>query len=109
MAAVVENRDSEIERLRLIIKKLQRAQFGRRSERLDPDQMALALEDLDSDVARVRESRPAVEASAKNRRPRRGPGASRCPIICRARTSGSMSTAWRARAAGPSSIPSARA
>ena len=37
MAAVVESRDSEIERLRLIIKKLQRAQFGRRSERLDPD------------------------------------------------------------------------
>src|SRR5208283_4576781 len=47
------------------IKKLQRAQFGRRSERLDPDQMALALEDLDSDVARVRESRPAVKTSAE--------------------------------------------
>ncbi len=35
MAAVVEYRDGEIERLKLIIKKLQRAQFGRRSERLD--------------------------------------------------------------------------
>ena len=57
MAAAVESRDGEIERLQLIIKKLQRAQFGRRSERLDPDQMALALEDLDSDVARVREKR----------------------------------------------------
>ena len=33
MAAVVEHRDGEIERLRLIIKKLQRGQFGRRSER----------------------------------------------------------------------------
>ena len=54
----------EIERLQLIIKKLQGAQFGRRSERLDPDQMALALEDLNSDVARVRESRPAIGASA---------------------------------------------
>jgi hypothetical protein len=32
MATVVESRDSEIERLQLIIKKLQRAQFGRRSE-----------------------------------------------------------------------------
>ena len=29
MAAVVESRDGEIERLQLIIKKLQRAQFGR--------------------------------------------------------------------------------
>jgi transposase len=32
MAAVVERRDGEIERLQLIIKKLQRAQFGRRSD-----------------------------------------------------------------------------
>ena len=69
MAAVVESRDSEIERLQLIIKKLQRAQFGRRSERLDPDQMALALEDLDSDVACARESRPAVETSAEEAPP----------------------------------------
>jgi hypothetical protein len=39
MAAVVEHRDGEIERLKLIVKKLQRAQFGRRSKRLfvDPD------------------------------------------------------------------------
>jgi transposase len=41
MAAVVEHRDGKIERLKSIIKKLQRAQFGRRSERLDPDQLAL--------------------------------------------------------------------
>jgi transposase len=52
MAAVVEHRDGEIERLQTIIKQLQRAQFGRRSERLDPDQLALALEDLDSDIGR---------------------------------------------------------
>ncbi|MEH2528435.1 MULTISPECIES: hypothetical protein [unclassified Bradyrhizobium] len=31
MAVVVDSRDGEIERLQLIIKKLQRAQFGRRS------------------------------------------------------------------------------
>ena len=77
MAALVESRDGEIERLQLIIKKLQRAQFGRRSERLDPDQMALALEDLDSDVARVRESAPTVKTSAEEpppeTRPRRKP------------------------------------
>ena len=45
MAVVVDSRDGEIERLQSIIKKLQRAQFGRRSERLDADQLALALED----------------------------------------------------------------
>ncbi|MBT1159649.1 IS66 family transposase [Aminobacter anthyllidis] len=60
MAAAVESRDGEIERLQSIIKKLQRAQFGRRSERLDPDQLALALEDLDADIARIRESRPSI-------------------------------------------------
>ncbi|MGY4265124.1 MULTISPECIES: IS66 family transposase [unclassified Bradyrhizobium] len=60
MAGVVERRDGEIERLQSIIKKLQRGQFGRRSERLDADQLALALEDLDSDIARIRESHPAA-------------------------------------------------
>ncbi len=60
MAAAVESRDGEIERLQSIIRKLQRAQFGRRSERLDPDQLALALEDLDADIARIRENRPSI-------------------------------------------------
>jgi transposase len=58
MATVVETRDDEIERLQRIIKQLQRARFGRRSEHLDPehldpDQLALGLEDLDADIART--------------------------------------------------------
>jgi len=53
MAVVVETHNDEIERLQRIIKKLQRAGFGRRSERLDPDQLALGLEDLSADVARA--------------------------------------------------------
>ena len=44
---------AEVERLRSIVQRLQRAQFGRRSERLDGDQLALGLEDLDVDIARV--------------------------------------------------------
>jgi transposase len=44
---------AEVERLRSIAHHLQRAQFGRRSERLDGDQLALGLEDLDVDIARV--------------------------------------------------------
>ncbi|NNE22882.1 MAG: hypothetical protein HKN11_09750 [Rhizobiales bacterium] len=32
---------------------LQRARFGRRSERLDPDQMALVLEELDDDLSQM--------------------------------------------------------
>jgi transposase len=58
MAAVVEHRDGEIERLHAIIKQLQRAQFGRRSERLDPDQLALGLEDLDGDIGRIEQDLP---------------------------------------------------
>ena len=46
-------RDSEIDKLRLIIKQLQRGQFGRRSERLDADQLHLGLEELDADIARA--------------------------------------------------------
>jgi transposase len=73
MADVVESRDGEIERLQIIIKKLQRTQFGRRSERLDADQLALALEDLDGDIARIRESRPAIATEAAEAPSRRQP------------------------------------
>ena len=49
---------AEIERLHLIIKKLQRSQFGRRAERLDDDQLQLGLEDLNTDLARVEAGLP---------------------------------------------------
>jgi transposase len=45
--------NAEIERLHLIIKQLQRHQFGRRAERLDNDQLHLGFEDLEVDLARV--------------------------------------------------------
>ena len=81
MAAVVTTREDEIERLQAIIKKLQRMQFGRRSERLDPNQLALGLEDIDADIGRIEESRPVIVAATADR----ARTASRCPIICRAR------------------------
>jgi len=72
MAARIETGNGEIERLRQIIRQLQRAQYGRRSERLDPDQLALALEELDADVAELEGSE--VEAPAPEpSQPRRGP------------------------------------
>lgn len=74
MAAQVSTRDDEIERLRQIVKELQRMQFGRRSERLDPDQLTLSLEDLDADIAEVEASRPvAVTPPSSNPSPRRKP------------------------------------
>ena len=57
---------AEIERLRQIVKALQRSQFGRRAEGLDPGQLQLGLEDLDGDVARLEAALPdlAVETAA---------------------------------------------
>jgi transposase len=53
---------AEIDRLKLIIRRFQRAQFGRRSERIDGDQLALGLEDLDADIARLQARHPAASA-----------------------------------------------
>jgi transposase len=58
LAAARGEADREIERLMAIIKELQRHRFGRRSERLDPDQLALALEDWEQTLA-------ATEAAAE--------------------------------------------
>ena len=52
---------NEAERLRAIIKELQRHRFGRRSERLDPEQLALGLEDVEQTLA-------AIEAAAEKDR-----------------------------------------
>ncbi|WP_316235434.1 MULTISPECIES: IS66 family transposase [unclassified Bradyrhizobium] len=65
IAAAIGHRDTEIERLKSIIKQLQRMQFGRSSERIDPDQLALGLEDLDRDIGRVEEAQPKVTQEAK--------------------------------------------
>ena len=73
MAAVVDHRGDEIERLQAIIKKLQRMQFGRRSERLDPDQLALGLEDLDADIGGIEDSRPVIGGTTAQARAHRKP------------------------------------
>lgn len=72
MAGLVEHRDDEISRLQQIIKQLQRTQYGRKSERLDPDQLALGLEELDADIAGIVVSRPAplvIEPLPARRKP----------------------------------------
>jgi transposase len=75
IASVITHRNSEIQRLQAIIKQLQRAQFGRRSERLDADQLALGLEDLDVDLSAVEADQASVEASASTKKlqPKRKP------------------------------------
>jgi transposase len=61
---------AEIERLRQIVKALQRSRFGRRSERLDDDQLRLGLEDLDADIARAVSGLP-PEVPGKEQKPGR--------------------------------------
>jgi transposase len=62
-----------IARLSRIIRDLQRASFGARSEKLDPDQLALALEDLQQELAaaEMRLATPAGKTAA-HRRANRG-------------------------------------
>src|SRR5215218_10360496 len=62
---------AEIEKLRLLIRQLQRERFGRRSERLDPDQLRLGLEDLEQTVAAAEAAKEAAAArSSTPRSPR---------------------------------------
>src|SRR3954464_2347314 len=59
---------AEIEKLRLLVRQLQRGQFGRRSEKLDPDQLQLGLEDLEQTVAAAEAAQE--EVAARNSTPR---------------------------------------
>jgi transposase len=52
--AAIAERDqalSQNDRLRHLLRQLQRAQFGRRSEKLDPEQLQLAIEDIEQAIA----------------------------------------------------------
>src|ERR1700722_12216528 len=60
---------AEIERLRLIVQKLQRSQFGRRAERLDDDQLQLGFEDVNADIARVEATLPSATVKTPRSRP----------------------------------------
>jgi transposase len=52
--AAIAERDhalSQMDRLRHLLRQLQRAQYGRRSEKLDPEQLLLAIEDIEQALA----------------------------------------------------------
>jgi transposase len=70
-AAEMARVGSERDRLRAIIIALQRHRFGRRSERLDPDQLALALEDLEQSLAAAEAQEERAAPQEQNRPIRR--------------------------------------
>ncbi|MGE0373625.1 MAG: IS66 family transposase [Gammaproteobacteria bacterium] len=59
LQGALSERDAEIEKLQLLIQRLMRQQFGRRSEQLSPDQLQLGLEDLEQDIAACEAERDA--------------------------------------------------
>ena len=73
----IAHRDTEVARLCLIIRKLQRLSFGKRSEKLDEGQLALGLEDLEAAVAGAQ---AAAEQAAVASGTTLAPGKARGPI-----------------------------
>ena len=76
-----------IDKLRLLIQRLLRQQFGRRSEQLSPDQLQLGLEDLEQSVAENQAGQDAADApgraaAAAEHRP--SATTAPCRRICRA-------------------------
>ena len=71
LAQVLEHRDAEIETLRHLVTTLKRRQFGRSSEKRDPDQLALGLEAIEEQIAAVDAETPSPAPSADPARTRR--------------------------------------
>src|ERR1041385_9335302 len=59
---------SQNDRLRHLIRQLQRLRFGRRSEKLDPDQLALALEDVEQAAAEIEAQLEKADPAVKRAR-----------------------------------------
>lgn len=62
---------AEVERLRAIIEAFQRHRFGRRSEQLDPDQLQLGLEDVETTLAQAEAASAAATPRPREARPRK--------------------------------------
>ena len=63
--------DAEIERLQSIVDAFMRHRFGARSEQLDPDQLQLGLEDVETALGQARAARDAVIGKPSSDRPRK--------------------------------------
>jgi transposase len=64
----IAQRDIEVARLVTILRRLQRRQFGQKSEKLDPEQMALGLEDIEAAIGEAEAHQEAQDATLKTSR-----------------------------------------
>ncbi len=71
LQGAVQEREAENDRLRLLIQRLLRNRFGRRSEQLSPDQLQFALEDLEQSIAEGEAAQEAAAQSDEQRQKRR--------------------------------------
>jgi transposase len=62
---------AEVDKLQLMIRQLLRGQYGPRSEKLDPDQLQLGLEDVEQSVATAQAPAPAATKPPGEGRPAR--------------------------------------
>ena len=65
--AALSHRDEEIERLERILDKYIRRQYGKTSEQLPPEQMALGLEDLETGIAAAKAKAESQDATRVRR------------------------------------------
>ena len=68
--AIISSRDELVSRLEMFVKAYKQALFGRRSEKLDPDQFELALEDIETAVEVVEAEKDAAEPDPTKKKPR---------------------------------------
>jgi transposase len=68
LAAECNQLASQNDRLRHLIRQLQRLQFGRRSEKLDPNQLNLALEDIEQAIAETKAEKEKANPAFKRAR-----------------------------------------
>lgn len=71
LAVAKSEADAEVERLQSIITAFMRHRFGSRSEQLDPDQLQLGLEDVETALGHARAAREAMSDRPANERPRK--------------------------------------
>jgi len=74
--SVAQERDgyvAEIDKLRGFVAQLQRAQFGPKSERLDPDQLQLAIEEMEQSAAGTEAAQEQAETQAEKPTRRKKP------------------------------------
>src|SRR3954453_22162787 len=68
LAAECDQLAGQNDRLRHLIRQLQRLQFGRRSEKLDPDQLNLGLEDVEQAIAATEAQQEKTDPALKRAR-----------------------------------------